>query len=125
MQKIKELWRAFLHNAVMMLLIALISALSLFLFYLVLEQTFKISLNVEKISYVLIFVIFLCLCLLAFLGFQTNRIKSNVIALSCTGKLTNEQYKEMIKTMTELEVRKLKQSKEFQEYMSKKNKAHL
>lgn len=122
MQKIKELWRSFLRNAVIILLIALISALSLFLLYLLLEQTFKVSLNVEKITYILLFVIFLCICLLALLAFHTNRIKSNFIALSCTDKITNEQYKEMIKTMTEREVRKLEQSKEFKEYMAKKNK---
>lgn len=125
MQKIKGQWQDLLHNSLMILLISLISGLSLYLLYLILHQALEVNINVDKVSNFLIFIILLCLAILIFLIYHSFKVQDRVVAFSCTQKLSNYEYREMIEKMTKEEVSKLKQSKEYKDFLNKRNRSPI
>ena len=79
------------------------------------------SLDREKISYLLNFVIMVCLGAVIYLIYHIYFTKAHYVALSCSSKVSLEEYEHMKKELTRTEVKKLTSSKEYQEYLRKKS----
>lgn len=86
----------------------------------VLAHYMDFSINIEKLSLLLNFIIILCLAAVIYLIYHVYFTKAHYVALSCSSKVSVEEYEVMKRTMTRNEVKKLTSSKEYQDYLRRK-----
>ena len=89
----------------------------LYLLFSVLGYYIDFSINKEKISLLLNFIIILCLGAVVYLIYHIYFTKAHYVALSCSSKVSVEEYEIMKRTMTRNEVKKLTASKEYKDYL--------
>ena len=89
----------------------------LYFFFSVLGLYIDFSINKEKLSLLLNFIIILCLAAVVYLIYHIYFTKAHYVALSCSSKVSVEEYEIMKRTMTRNEVKKLTSSKEYKDYL--------
>lgn len=98
---------------------AILLAECLYLFCVVAGYYLDLKWSTDKASLVLSFVILICLAALGYLLYSVYFINQHYVALGCSSKMTVEEYEKMKKETTQRELSKLKNSKEFKEYLRK------
>lgn len=76
---------------------------------------------IDNIKFLLYFLIIFCSFAILYFYFYLKQLSEKKVALNCSHKISVAEYEKMKKELTERELKKLKESKEFKNYMINKN----